>query len=416
MNNAGITTQYGFLFQRKAFILFALENAGTKQTFTFEGRDDIEISADESIYSVKSADASYIQVKSGTISESCFCKVICNWLLFDKESSGTVTLFAENQLDTLVSNITKDIIFDYIIQGKEKKRSSIAWKTYNKFQNLIETDREAFLGIIEKFLQIINIHICSMDELDSRLEKVFFENYCRDITEYQLAKSKRLERFISYMNQEIDNALKAQRPCTLLFADLMKMIMTVCDEISDHRYIAKIPELKKRAKSEAIKSLKSAFDQSKVKKFNNRLTELYLSSGLNIKHLKEDLQDNDFSLEFDPFRLCLFATHKEQDQLTRFMPGSMTRQTHLQMLTYLCMFEYLKDNFRDFIYLPILIIDSANQPMGIEIFKEVYPTITQLADSIGVQTIFMSKDRLDNIPEDDFIDISAGLNKFHKKS
>lgn len=256
MNNAGITTQYGFLFQRKAFILFALENAGTKQTFTFEGRDDIEISADESIYSVKSADASYIQVKSGTISESCFCKVICNWLLFDKESSGTVTLFAENQLDTLVSNITKDIIFDYIIQGKEKKRSSIAWKTYNKFQNPIETDREAFLGIIEKFLQIINIHICSMDELDSRLEKVFFENYCRDITEYQLAKSKRLERFISYMNQEIDNALKAQRPCTLLFADLMKMIMTVCDEISDHRYIAKIPELKKRAKSEATQLVK----------------------------------------------------------------------------------------------------------------------------------------------------------------
>ena len=25
MNNAGITTQYGFLFQRKAFILFALK-------------------------------------------------------------------------------------------------------------------------------------------------------------------------------------------------------------------------------------------------------------------------------------------------------------------------------------------------------------------------------------------------------
>ena len=138
--------------------------------------------------------------------------------------------------------------------------------------------------------------------------------------------------------------------------------------------------------------------------------------GMSQEQMKEDLQDNDFSLEFDPFRLCLFATHKEQDQLTRFMPGSMTRQTHLQMLTYLCMFEYLKDNFRDFIYLPILIIDSANQPMGIEIFKEVYPTITQLADSIGVQTIFMSKDRLDNIPEDDFIDISAGLNKFHKKS
>ena len=79
------------------------------------------------------------------------------------------------------------------------------------------------------------------------------------------------------------------------------------------------------------------------------------------------------------------------------------------------MFEYLKDNFPDFIYLPILIIDSANQPMDIEIFKEVYPTITQLADSIGIQTIFMSKDRLDSVSADDFIDISTGLNKFHKK-
>ena len=153
-----------------------------------------------------------------------------------------------------------------------------------------------------------------------------------------------------------------------------------------------------------------------MKNFNVRLTELYLSTGLSIKHLQEDLQDNSFSLEFDPFRLCLFATHKDQEQLVRFMPGSMTRQTHLQMLTYLCMFEYLKDNFPDFIYLPILIIDSANQPMGIEIFKEVYPTITQLADSIGIQTIFMSKDRLDSVSADDFIDISTGLNKFHKKS
>ena len=53
--------------------------------------------------------------------------------------------------------------------------------------------------------------------------------------------------------------------------------------------------------------------------------------------------------------------------------------------------------------------------MGIDVFKEVYPTIVALADEFGVQTIFMSKDRLENIPEEDFINISSGLNKFHKK-
>lgn len=236
MNNAGITAQYGFLFQRKAFVLFALENTGTKQTFTFEGKDDVEISTNECIYSVKTADSNYIQVKSGTVDESCFCKIICNWLLLDKIPSDTLILFAENQLEVPISNVTKDAILEYILKGKEKKKSSIARKTYNKFQDIIETDRDAFLEIIDRHLQAIKLQVCSMDNLDRRLESAFFDNYCQDITEYELAKSKRLDRFISYINQEIDTALKSKEPCTLLYPDLIKIIMKTCDEINDQRY------------------------------------------------------------------------------------------------------------------------------------------------------------------------------------
>lgn len=253
MNNAGITAQYGFLFQRKAFVLFALENTGTKQTFTFEGKDDVEISTNECIYSVKTADSNYIQVKSGTVDESCFCKIICNWLLLDKIPSDTLILFAENQLEVPISNVTKDAILEYILKGKEKKKSSIARKTYNRFQDIIETDRDAFLEIIDRHLQAIKLQVCSMDNLDRRLESAFFDNYCQDITEYELAKSKRLDRFISYINQEIDTALKSKEPCTLLYPDLIKIIMKTCDEINDQRYVAKIPELKKRVKGEATR-------------------------------------------------------------------------------------------------------------------------------------------------------------------
>ena len=253
MNNAGITAQYGFLFQRKAFVLFALENTGTKQTFTFEGKDDVEISTNECIYSVKTADSNYIQVKSGTVDESCFCKIICNWLLLDKIPSDTLILFAENQLEVPISNATKDAILEYVLKGKEKKKSSIARKTYNKFQDIIETDRDAFLEIIDRHLQTMKLQVCSMDNLDRRLEAAFFDNYCQDITEYELAKSKRLDRFISYINQEIDTALKSKEPCTLLYPDLIKIIMKTCEEINDQRYVAKIPELKKRVKGEATR-------------------------------------------------------------------------------------------------------------------------------------------------------------------
>lgn len=249
MNNAGITSQYGFLFQRKAFILLALENIGIKKAFTFEGKDDIEITGDESIYSVKASESNYIQVKSGTVSEECFSKVVCNWLLLDKtDPDTTMLLFAENPLP---DNITEDMIFEAILKGKEKKQNSIARKTYNKFHVVIENNPDSLKKQIRELLDQICYDICSMQDLDHRLEQVFFSNWCQDITEYDLAKSKRLERLISYINQDIDNAIKAKKPFTLLFSDLIRHIMKVCEEITDHRYIAKIPELKKKFRKEA---------------------------------------------------------------------------------------------------------------------------------------------------------------------
>lgn len=50
MNEGGIISQYGFLFQRKVFVLYVLENMNVKQRFCFEGKDDVEITADEKIY------------------------------------------------------------------------------------------------------------------------------------------------------------------------------------------------------------------------------------------------------------------------------------------------------------------------------------------------------------------------------
>ena len=249
MNNAGITSQYGFLFQRKAFILLALENIGIEKAFTFEGKDDIEITSDESIYSVKVSESNYIQVKSGTVSEECFSKVVCNWLLLDKmDPDTTILLFVENPLP---DNITEDTIFDAILKGKEKRQNSIARKAYNKFRVVIENNPDGLKEQIRELLGQIRYDICSMKDLDQRMEQVFFSNYCQDIMEYDLAKSKRLERLISYINQEIDSAIKAKKSFTLFFSDLIKYIMKVREEITDHRYIAKIPELKKKFRKEA---------------------------------------------------------------------------------------------------------------------------------------------------------------------
>lgn len=50
-----------------------------------------------------------------------------------------------------------------------------------------------------------------------------------------------------------------------------------------------------------------------------------------------------------------------------------------------------------------------------DIFKEVYLAIISLAERVGIQIIFMSEDKLDNVDSIVLIDISSGLNPFHHK-
>ena len=42
-NNSGITAQYGFQFQKLAFILYMLLEVAPNKTFVYEGMDDIDV-------------------------------------------------------------------------------------------------------------------------------------------------------------------------------------------------------------------------------------------------------------------------------------------------------------------------------------------------------------------------------------
>lgn len=254
MNNSGITSQYGFLFQRKVFILYILENISAKQKFCFEGKDDVEIAVDDRIYALYDTPSNCVQVKSGTVSIACFDKVLGNWLLLDDSlERDTFTLFVENELDfewMEDSLISAEI--DFIKSGKEKKKTSIARKIFDRYKEDIESNEsEKLIEDIKTILAKIHIDKASIEEMDARLERVFFDHHCQDISEYEMAKKKRLEKFLQYINQEIDDSIKAKKTYTLIFSELMKILTKVFEEISDHKYIANITYLKKSFKDKA---------------------------------------------------------------------------------------------------------------------------------------------------------------------
>lgn len=146
------------------------------------------------------------------------------------------------------------------------------------------------------------------------------------------------------------------------------------------------------------------------------MTNSYLSSDSRLNHISEDKSINGFFLEFNPLKVAVGASKVENGKKKIYTTGSMARQTHIQIMTYLIFLDYLKEEFYGLSYLPLLILDSVDQPLETENFEKIYPQIIKFAEEIGVQTIVLSKTKLNlNKNSSKIIDITKGLNKFYKK-
>lgn len=241
------------------------------------------------------------------------------------------------------------------------------------------------------------------------------ENVILSLTDYPASIKKIKEEKIK-IDSQIANIKEQAKE--LEYEDVMKKIgvlescFSAIDSEVDMSRIDLLQEKIQELKGD-IKKLNNSFNKINIDNFNDTLTNAYIDNDLDIKHLREDRQESEFKVEFDPFRLVLLTSRKREGIVEHYVPGSMARQTHLQILTYLCMFDYLNKKFNGFIYLPLLIIDSANQPMGVDVFEKVYPSIINFANQIGLQTIFLSKDKIKCVNDESIINISTGLNKFH---
>lgn len=251
--SAGITSQYGFLYQRYVFIKTVLENAAVDRFFVYEGKDDIDISENDSIISVSVSNASFIQVKSGTVSIDCWAKVIGNWLLID-DSKSSYKVILENELsfDALADD-TLRVVYTYFVNGKEKKTTSIANKVYKKFIEGKETSDESVKTLLADLLARVKIEVLSLDALKTFIDDTFKKDYCPDIKIFEMAKACRLDRFIEYVQWEIDSALEKKKSFTFRYHDLINILTRITAEISDQKYTVDITETKKRKQTEAAR-------------------------------------------------------------------------------------------------------------------------------------------------------------------
>ena len=243
---AGITSQYGFLYQRYVFIKILLDNIGEGKFFTYEGKDDIEISEKESIVSISISCNTFCQVKSGTVTRDCWAKIIGNWLLIDNEKS-VYKVILENKLTfdyhskEIVSEVSK-----YFFEGKNKNSNSIANKVYKKFiidyKNTEKDFQEKILMIVSK----ITYEVFSLETLKENIVEKFKSVYCSDIKTFELAKNCRCNRFFDYIHNEINEAIEKKKSYNLKYQKFISIINKVVGDISDTKYRVEISEIKKK--------------------------------------------------------------------------------------------------------------------------------------------------------------------------
>lgn len=284
--NYGITSQYGFLYQRMVFIYEILNNISKGHIFVFEGKDDIEISSNEKISSISINQDKCIQVKSGIVDISCFSKVVCNWLLLSELTNLQYYLILENELDfELTVDQQVDYIYNYIIKGQKKKKSSIARKTYDKFSSNISTVKSSIKTILDSYEK----SIITIEKIDEVLFDTFKTDYCSDIKLYDMAVEKRLIRFIQLINDDIDNFIKNKKPYSIMYSQIISKIQQTCEEISDTQYKVNISCLKKSLISEATKLVE--------KKTSREVQQLFLvNSATNfvVENIVNELVYKDF--------------------------------------------------------------------------------------------------------------------------
>ena len=297
---AGITSQYGFLYQRYVFIKIVLDNVGMDKFFTYEGVDDIDFTKIDKIVSISISRNTFYQVKSGTVTRDCLAKIIGNWLLIDNSFSNYKVIL-ENELPFNINDEeVVNGVCNYFFEGNTKKSNSISNKVYKKYienRNNAEIDfRETILNIISK----ITYEVIPMETLKEHIIEVFKSVYCSDIKIYELAKNCRCDRFLNYINKEINEAIEKKKNYTLKFPNFINIIDKVSKEINDRKYIVDISDIKKRKKAlaETLMNKKEFREvrQLKLVNSNNSFVVNELIKELLYKDLREIYFNSDKTL------------------------------------------------------------------------------------------------------------------------
>lgn len=309
-----------------------------------------------------------------------------------------------------LSKVSFDLAEEIKLYSYVNSQTNNAMTRNEKIQNLLSV----FKTVVEDAPQYEEY----VKTIEKQLEEIKSDQLIFSVTDYaaSVEKLKDEKRKIDMQLNELKSkAIQLDYDQTERLLNILDNCFEVIEGDYDFSKKMAMEETQKKLKAE-IKNLRNSFNKRNVDYFNQIINAMYMDNNMNIKHLNEDRATKEFKILMDPLRLALYMQKRnEEGAIELYNPGSLARQTHIQIAVYLALIKYIKEKFKGLIYMPLLVIDSADQCMTLESAKLLYQNIIAHAHELEIQTVFLSKEKLIDIQSADCIDISDGLNRFHKK-
>ena len=186
-------------------------------------------------------------------------------------------------------------------------------------------------------------------------------------------------------------------------------------EMIDSIYnIANIEELytKQRDIKKEMDIINENLKVPSTEQLNKQITDSYLKMPEDLKFVKED-KEKEITIQYIPRRRSLEARMKTKDgENVNYVPGSKARQTCWQIITFIELHKFIKDNYPNYPLLPLLIVDGFNEPFTEkdESLQKISTYFLNLCSERGIQLMVVSTSSVSKkvFP---ILDLSSGFNK-----
>lgn len=356
--------------------------------------------------------------------KTIFKKNNLNFTTDMEENYNTFLLFKEDFGKTSAEPIKKDLIKllsisnklseQIRIQNQINVQSTMIIKRHEKIKRIIEDLGNIFTeGNLpyEEYINNLLLEHSKQDEI--LLAKNFSETIERlaaekaDVDE----KIKQINRNLSVTN------LKDKMVDISILEDLFNLFRKKTFSCA---YLDTLKEKYQTLQSN-LKKLKAQSMNNKNKiKIDKMISACYAEFGNN-NFINEDFSKKGFSIVFNENGLSICGSYVNDVSKKFFLPGSLARMALWQVCTYIAFIEYILENRKNLPLMPILCIDSLNQPFD-EVESNYIESLNLLLKILAKRNIqifiFSTKydtnvERLIEKYSVNKIDLSSGLNSCH---